>query len=145
MNLQKTLALSLALGTLLVLTGAAASAETITRATFTLPEQAYWNDVLLPAGDYTVSVDATISGISTVCLRGDGVIATFIVPAGAEQFSGQSELRLDGVNGTYVVRQFDSGAIGKSFRFPVSKTVRNQTLRGATHPLTVPVSAAAGS
>ncbi|HUE04221.1 MAG TPA: hypothetical protein VMR62_32020 [Bryobacteraceae bacterium] len=145
MNLQKTLALSLALGTLLSLTGATASAETITRATFTLPEQAYWNDVLLPAGDYTVSVDATISGVPTVSLRGEGVAATFIVPAGGEQFSGQSDLRLDGVNGTYVVRQFDSGAIGRSFRFPVSKAVPNQMLRGATQPVTVPVSAAAGS
>jgi hypothetical protein len=144
-NLQKTFAITLALGTVIALSATSARAETITRATFTLPEPAYWSSVLLPAGDYSVALDTTISGLPVVILRGEGISAAFVVPAGAEAYEGNSDLRLDQVNGTYVVREFDAGVIGRSFHFPVPKSVRNQMLRGRTEPVTVPVSTASGS
>jgi len=144
-NLQKRFALSLALVTLLGLTAAGASAQTITKATFSLPEPAYWNDTLLHPGDYTLSLDRTNSGVELVHLRGEGVTAMFFTPAGSEESSGHSCLRLDDLNGTYVIREFDEGPIGRSYRFGVPKAVRNLTLRGAARqPVTVPVSAAAG-
>jgi len=144
-NLHKRFALTLALVTLLGLTAAGASAATITKATFTLPAQAYWNSILLQPGEYTLSLDHSVSGIELVYLRGDSTNAMFMAPAGAEQSSGHSCLRLYDVNGTYVVREFDEGPLGRSYRFGVSKSVRNLTLRGsATQPVTVPVSTAAG-
>ena len=80
-----------------------------------------------------------------IFLRGDGVAAIFVAPAGSEEISGHSRLKVDDVNGTYVIRELDAGPIGRSYRFGVSKTVRNLTLRGAaTQPVTVPVSATAG-
>ena len=144
MNLHKRFALSLALLTLLGLTAAGASGETITKATFTLPAQAYWNDTLLQPGEYTLSLDRGLSGVEFVSVRGEGTTAILLAPAGSEEISGHSCLKADEVNGTYVIRELDAGPIGRSFRFGVSKTVRNLTLRGAvTHPVTVPVSAAA--
>ena len=144
MNLQKRFALTLALVTLPALTAVEAGAATITRGTFTLPAQAYWNDTLLQPGDYTLSVSGSISGVPTIVLRGENVRATFFAPAGSGDISERSLLKIDDVNGTYVIRELDAGPSGRSYRFGVSKAVRNQTLRGETQQLTVPVSPAAG-
>ena len=145
MNLHKRFALSLALVTLLGLTAVGASAETITKATFTLPAQAYWIDTLLQPGEYSLSVERGISGPNLIFLRGENLAAIFLAPAGSEETSSHSYLKLDDVNGTYVVRELDAGPIGRTYRFGVSKAARNSTLRGAaTQPITVPVSSAAG-
>lgn len=141
MNLHKRFALTMACVTLLGLTAAAASAETITKATFTLPAQAYWNDVLLQPGDYTLSLERNLSGIELVSIRGEGVAARFVVPAGSADGSGHSYLMVDEVNGTNVIRELNAASIGRSYRFGVSKTVRNLTLRGdAAQPASIPVS-----
>jgi hypothetical protein len=144
MNLHKTLVASL---TLLGIFGiaAAGAAETVTKGTFTLPAQAYWNDTLLQPGEYSLSLNRNLTGIDLVILRGEGVTATFLTPAGSADGTVRSCLKIDDVHGTYVIRELDAGVIGRSYRFGVSKAVRNLTLRGnATQPLTVPVSTAAG-
>ncbi|MGA3074407.1 MAG: hypothetical protein ABSG56_12010 [Bryobacteraceae bacterium] len=140
MNLQKRSALTLALVALLGLTAAGASAQTITKGTFTLPAQAYWNDILLQPGEYTLSLDRGISGAELVSIRGEGFAAMLLAPAGTDESSGHSCLRLDAVNGTYVIRELDAGRLAGSFKFGVSKKASNRTLRGsATQPVTVPV------
>lgn len=144
MNLIKRPALSLAFA-LLGVAAVGASAETITKGTFTLPAQAYWNDIQLQPGDYTLSVERAITGINTIFLRGEGSTAIIIAPAGSADSSGHSRLKLDEVNGTYVIRELDAGPIGRSYRFEVSKAVRNTMLSGAARqPVTVPVTSAAG-
>jgi hypothetical protein len=106
--------------------------------------EAYWNNTLLPPGEYTLSIGRGISRVDLVYLRGEGIAATFVTPAGSAESSGRSCLKVDDVNGTYVIREIDAGPIGRSYRFGVSKAVRNLTLRSAAKPVTVPVSAAAG-
>ncbi len=145
MNLQKRFALTLALVTLAALTAAGASAQTITQATFTLPTQTYWNDVLLQPGEYTLTLDRSLAGIQLVHVRGEGATATFLTPAGSEESYGHSCFKVDEVNGSYIIREFDSGLLGRSYRFAVSKAARNHLLSGAAaQPATVPVSTAAG-
>jgi hypothetical protein len=145
MNLQKRFALTLALVTLLALTAAGASAEPITKATFNLPVPAYWNNTLLQPGDYTLSLDRPYTGVSLVYLRGEGTSAVFFVPAGSNESSGHSHLKLEDVAGTYVIREFDEGPLGRSYKFGVPKALRDLTLRGAAkQPATIPVLAAAG-
>jgi hypothetical protein len=130
---------------LLALTAAGANAQTMIKATFSLPTAAYWNNNLLQPGDYSLSLDRANTGVEIVSLRGEGFSAVFFTPAGSDDSSGHSCLKLEDVNGTYVIRQFDEGPIGRSYRFDVPKVVRNQTLRGAAAPpVTVAVSAAAG-
>ena len=143
MNLQKRFALTLTLVTLLGLAAVGASAATITKATFTLPVAAYWNNTLLQPGAYTLSLDRSTTGVELIYLRGENISATFFTPAGAGESSGHSRLRVDDVDGTYVIREFDEGPLGKSYRFGMPKALRELTLRGAaTQPVTVPVSAA---
>ena len=142
MNFKRRCALTLACMTLIALTAVGASAETIQKGTFTLPAQTYWNDVLLQPGEYTFSLDRGISGAELVSLRSEGFTATLVVPAGAGETSGHDCLKLDDVNGTYVIRELDAG---RSYRFGVSKAVRNLPLRGANpQPTTVPISSVAG-
>lgn len=145
MNLHKGFALSLALLTLLGLTAAGASAETVSGGSFTLPVQAYWGNSLLPAGDYTLSLDRESSGIDLVFVRGEGISAMIMAPAGAAGMSTCSCLKVDEISGAYVIREFDAGVNGRSYNFAVSKAVRKMALSGSvTRPATVPVSAAAG-
>jgi hypothetical protein len=139
-NLQKRFALTMALVALLGLTAAGASAQTITKGTFTLPARAYWNDILLQPGEYTLSLDRGISGAELVSIRGEGFAAMLLAPAGTDDSSGHSCLRIDDFNGTYVIRELDAGRLAGSFKFGVSKKARNLTLRGsAAQPVTVPV------
>ena len=145
MNLQKRFALSLATVALLGLTAAGASASTIAKATFTLPAQAYWNSTLLQPGEYTLSLERNLSGIELLHVQGENIYATFVIPAGSEDTAGHSCLKMDDFNGTYVVRELDASQIGRTYRFGVSKAVRDLTLRGAaSQPVSVPLSAAAG-
>ena len=98
------------------LTAASASAAIVTKGNFTLPAQAYWNDTLLQPGEYTLSLERSISGVALVTVRGEGIAATFMTPSGAEDSAGKSCLKVDDVNGTYVIRQLDAGPLGGSYR-----------------------------
>ncbi len=137
MNLRKSIALSLSLATLSALTAAGASAATLTRGTFTLPAQAYWNDVLLQPGDYTLSISGEASGVRTIALTGDGVDTRFLAPSIAGDFTERSVLKMDQINGTYVVRELDAAPTHSTYHFGVSKSLKNQMARGEA--LAIPV------
>ena len=138
MNLRKRFAISLSLFALAGLAATAANAQTVLRGDFTLPEQAYWCNTLLPAGGYTLSLVRQPSGINMVFVKGEGLEATFMAPSNAEEVSERSVLKVDEINGTRVIRELDAGFLGKSYRFAVSKAVREMTLSGSiAKPLTV--------
>ena len=143
MNLQKRLAFTLAAAALFGLTAVAASAATITKGTFTLPAQAYWNDNLLQPGEYSLSLDRSATGAELVTVRGEGMAAVILVQVASQASSGHSCLKADEVDGTYVIRELDAGTSTGSYQFGVSKAARNLTLRGAAgRPVTVAVAAA---
>jgi hypothetical protein len=85
-------------------------------------------------------------GVGLITVRGEGVAATFLAPAGSrEETSGANCLKIENVNGAYVIRELDSSALNRSYKFGVSKTVRQMVLSGKAAPaVTVPVSPAAG-
>lgn len=130
MTLNKRFGLSLALAALSALTAVGADAATVARGTFTLPAQAYWNNMLLQPGEYSLSIDRTISGVPTIALKGEGITATFFAPLRSGDLVRHSALKLDEINGTYVVRELDAAPLGEGYRFAVSKTVKNQMARG---------------
>ena len=140
MELQR-FAQSFALVAVLGLTAAAASAQTGFRGKFELPAQAYWNNTLLPAGDYTLAVDYTPTGVSLFTVRGDGIKGTFLASgSGSEEGSGKNVLKLESVNGTYVIRALDSGSLNTSYKFAVAKSVKQVAFSGqAQPPVTVAV------
>jgi len=142
MNLQKSLTLSLALVTLLGLAAAGASAQTISKGSFTLPEDAYWENSLLPAGQYSIVFDRNTGGSGLISLRGEGVAVRFLAPAGYLVTSSRGRLKLEEVSGTYYVREFDDSVFGRAFRFSLPKAARQvATSAGVRQTVTVPVSA----
>ncbi|MGA2135053.1 MAG: hypothetical protein ABSH50_22435 [Bryobacteraceae bacterium] len=131
---------------LLGLTAMGASAQTVLKGTFDLPGQAYWNNTMLPAGEYNLSVSKDPTGVGVISVWGEGVKASFIAPAGLrEDASGSNCLRVENVNGAYVIRELDSSVLNRSYKFGVSKAARRTVLSGeAGSAVTVPVSPASG-
>ncbi|MGA2132841.1 MAG: hypothetical protein ABSH50_11150 [Bryobacteraceae bacterium] len=133
--------MNLALVTILASTAAVASANTVFKGTFDLPENAYWGNTLLPAGQYAFSVIQQPTGTSLIRLQGSDVNAMVLGPAGGPEAHGINCLKLEEVNGMYVVRELDTRVTGISFRFAVSKAVRNRVETESSNAWrTVPVS-----
>jgi hypothetical protein len=150
MNERTHLTIGLALtGLVLGLTTLKANAQSGLNGTFELPEATYWGSTLLQAGRYTISMSTKASDISRVPvihLSGEGVNAAFLAIATPAHESGRNYLDIANIGGTYVIRAFDSGLLGESFSFGVTKSVKNKALRASTEPaMAVPFSMAAGS
>jgi hypothetical protein len=150
MNVRKHLMIGLALtGLALGLSTLKADAQQALIGTFDLPEATYWGNTLLQPGRYTISMSTEahdISRVPSIHLSGEGVNAAFLAIATPAHSSGRNYLEIANISGTYVIRAFDSGLLGESFAFGVTKSVTNHALRASTEPATaVPVSMATGS
>jgi hypothetical protein len=150
MNVRKHLTISLALtGLALGLITVKANAQQGLKGTFELAEATYWGNTLLQPGRYTISMSTEahdISRVPSIYLSGEGVNAAFLAIATPAHSSGRNYLEIANISGTYVIRAFDSGLLGESFAFGVTKSVKNHALRASTEPATaVPVSMATGS
>lgn len=109
-----------------IVLGLSASVAKAEEATFTLPFQARWGRQVLEPGQYRMVVPSSTSGIQVFELTGNG--KTILLPTGGISYgmeSDRSYLELVNSDGMYTVREFNSGATGKSFRFPVWKTGAN--------------------
>ncbi|HEY3937896.1 MAG TPA: hypothetical protein VGL97_10725 [Bryobacteraceae bacterium] len=104
----------------------AMKADDTRRATFNLPVKAYWGDVLLSPGQYTMWIPVATHWPQVVALSAHG--KTVFVLAGIESAEPQSKgsyLELSKVNGSYVIDEFSSGISGKLFKVQKPKVVRN--------------------
>jgi len=124
---------AMALAAALGLTIPAANADQVYKGTFHLPYQTYWGGSVLEAGDYTVSMDGSSERFGVLRVQGENGSAT-ILPGPMEVHSGvgKGRLVLANVNGLYAIREFDAGAIGKSFSFPLPKTVHGVAAHGGS-------------
>jgi hypothetical protein len=150
MKIRKNLTISFALTALaLGLTTTQASAQPVLKGTFELPAAAYWGDTLLQPGHYTIWMSTEmrdIARVPTIHLSGEGVTKTFMATSMPKRESGRNYLEVVDIDGTYVVRAFGAGLLGRSFAFGVTKNVRNKALRASAGPaIAVPVSTGAGS
>jgi hypothetical protein len=129
MRLQKHFILTLALAaTVLGVTASRAGAAEVYKGTFTMPVDAYWSGSLLHAGEYSIWMNSDYMMTSVVHLRGENFQAAILTGAVTlRDASVGSRLVLEQINGTYVVRELKAGALGKDFRFGVSKVVQRQT------------------
>ena len=123
-----------------------AMAQDAFKGAFNLSTEAYWGRTLLAPGHYTVNV--TTDPTQTVHyfrLTGDGIQVNFVTgPATPDRISDRSTLRLENINGVYVVRHLDDGVFGQSYVFPVYKSARMNVQRASTgtpSQVTVPVTA----
>jgi hypothetical protein len=144
MTIRKHLTIGLALVALaLGLTTVRANAEPVLKGTFDLPTAAYWGNTLLQPGQYTIWMSTEVRDLAhapAIHISGEGVNVTFLAVARPAQESGRNFLDVANIDGTYVVRAFDAGAIGESFAFSVTKSVKNKALRASAEPaIAVPV------
>jgi hypothetical protein len=147
MNIRKNMTISLALAALaLGMTTTKAGAETRLKGSFELPGAVYFGDTLLQPGQYTIWMSAEArDGAPAIHVSGEGVTKTFFGLSKPTPESGRNCLKITGINGTYVVSSFDTGVLGRSYAFGMTKNVRNKMLRASTGPsIAVPVSTAAG-
>jgi hypothetical protein len=143
MNLRKHFTIGLALLALaLGFTTARANAQPVLKGTFELPTAAYFGDTLLQPGQYTIWMSTEVRDVThvpAIHLSGEGVNATFLAIATPAQESGRNFLDVANIDGTYVIRAFDAGAIGESFAFGVTKRVKNKALRASVEPPAIAV------
>ncbi len=135
MTIRKHFTIGLALiGLALSLTTARASAQPVLKGTFELPTAAYFGDTLLQPGQYTIWTSTEVRDLAhvpAIHLSGEGINKTFLAVARPEAETGRNYLDIANVDGTYVIRAFDAGAIGESFAFGVTKNVKNKALRAS--------------
>ena len=146
MNVRKHFTIALALAALaLGFTTARANAQPVLKGTFELPAAAYFGNTLLQPGQYTIWMSTEVRDVAhvpVIHLSGEGVNASFLAIARPQTESGRNYLDIANIDGTYVIRAFDSGSIGESFAFGVTRSVRNKALRASVEQpgMAVPVS-----
>ena len=149
MNIRKHMTISLALAALaLGMTTTIASAQPVLKGSFDLPGAVYFGDTLLEAGHYSISMSTEMRDLDytqRIRVSGEGVSKTFLAISKPIPESGRNCLKITGMDGTYVVTAFDTGVLGRSYSFRVTKSIRNKMLRASAGPrIAVPVSTAAG-
>jgi len=150
MNIRNNMTISFALTALALgmTTTTIASAQPVLKGSFELHAAAYWGDTLLQPGHYSISMSTEARDLEStqkIRVSGEGVSKTFLAISKPIPESGRNCLKVTGIDGTYVVRAFDAGVLGKAVAFGVTKNVRNKMLRASAGPsIAVPVSAAAG-
>ncbi len=108
---------------------------------FNLPFEAHWGSAVLPPGEYRLSGPSSTSSMNGVMyIYGDGK-AQMVVPftANPQPDSNRSFLRLMNVDGTYVVREFSSGAAGRSYLFGIPKTLQLRMTPAQEHQVATSV------
>jgi len=148
MNIFKHLTMTLALTALaLGVTTTQAMAQSAMKGAFELPRATYFGDTLLPAGQYKVWLSTAAKDLETVSaihLTGQGVRKTFLAISTSRRETERNYLEIADMGGVYVVRAFDSGTLGKSFGFGVTKNVKMKALDAQALPgISIPVSSGA--
>lgn len=148
MNTRKNLTIGLTLTALaLGLTTTQAMAQSALKGSFELPAAAYVGDTLLQAGHYRIWMSTNVRDLASVPaihVSGEGVEKTLLAISKPQRESGRNYLELADIDGTYVVRAFDAGVLGKSFAFGVTKNVRRTALLAHAAPaIAIPVSSGA--
>lgn len=109
-----------ALATGLGLTALQASAQ---QARFHLPFEAHWGNTVLEPGDYELALSAS-EPIPILHLSGDSKsIMVMSMLTGIKPTSNRSFIQLVNVNGSYFVKQYESGSTGKVFSYRVPKMI----------------------
>jgi hypothetical protein len=92
-----------------------------------------------------LSTDAKdLETVSAIHLTGQGVRKTFLAISTSRRETERNYLEIADMGGVYVVRAFDSGTLGKSFGFGVTKNVKMKALDAQVRPgISIPVSSGA--
>ena len=119
--------------TLAIALSLAASPVSAHEATFQLPFPVQLGNNVLQPGEYRMTMPSLPSPVGAIYLYGAGKVrVTVPITVGTQQETDRSYLELVNVGGTYFVRQFVSGELGKTYTFGVPKMVRHEVLANST-------------
>ncbi len=94
---------------------------------FTLPFEARWQNAVLPAGDYTISLRSAVVPY-TMFVRGAGKSVIIMGLSGNEKtISEKSALTLMRVGDSYVVRSLEAGQIGLDINYSAGSSHATHT------------------
>ena len=106
----------------LCLLAGAGKAQNAYQGKFTLPFEARWQNAVLPAGDYTISMPSATAPY-TMFVRGAGKSVIILGVSGNERVvSEKSELTLVKLGDSYVVRSLDAGQIGLDIDYSIGSS-----------------------
>ena len=120
------------IGAVSVLLGLFASGAVAEQGRFSLPFDAQWGSVRLPAGEYTLSTSVSLSEPRIITISGED--RTYYILATNEDLNDESAhnfLTVVNVSGRQFVREFYCGNTGKTFRFAVPKAAKVQLAKTA--------------
>ncbi len=149
MNIRKNMTIRFALAALaLGMTTTIASAQPVLKGSFELPTAVYFGDTLLQPGQYSISMNTEmrdLAYVQKISVNGEGVSKTFLAISNPTPESGRNCLKITRIDDTYVLAAFDSGILGRSYSFGLTRSVRTKILRASAGPnIAVPVFTAAG-
>ncbi len=113
-----------------------ANAQQYLNAKFTLPHEARWASNTLQPGEYHIRMSQGILASFLYLEREGKSVAILAGPVEREPVTDKGHIKLVDVDGTYVVREFDAGWVGKSFTFALPKHVKNTELGSTRRPET---------
>jgi hypothetical protein len=116
----------------------AANAQPAWVGKFTLPYEVHWNHAVLPAGDYTISVDSKSSPALIRATNGSRSIYTN-VPTAATSERGPASLLITGSGGQHTVRSMNSPLLGVSLVFQAIPKSEREALAKTGELESVPV------
>jgi hypothetical protein len=118
----------------LCLTAGLGKAQNAYQGKFTLPFEVRWQNAVLPAGDYTISLRSA-SVPYKMSVRGAGKSVILLGVSGSDRaVSEKSQLTLIKVGDSYVVRSLEAGQIGLDINYSAGSSHATHTAM-----VTVPV------
>jgi hypothetical protein len=104
---------------------------------FTLPYEVRWQNVTLPAGDYTFLIPSTDVLMSRMTITGpEGSMYELGNIVSHRQSSDRNVLILEQRGGTYFVRELDLSTVGAQIRYQLPKQSRQDKLLAKASPAT---------
>ncbi len=119
----------------------AANAQPTFSGKFTLPYEVHWGKTVLPAGDYSITMDRFDSA---AIVRSASGKARFITgfPTSGDSLKGGAFLYVTTNEGQHRVRYMNAPILGKALiHEPISKTEREEIAKGGGQALPVVVAA----
>jgi hypothetical protein len=125
-NFSRILAIA-TLGLIAVCSSAsAASAQSVFKGTFTLPEDVRWGNASLPAGDYSFSLKST-SLPAQISVQGPNGAAFIMTPSTDQRDQGDSSyLTIERRGGTRFVRTMYLADLGLELRYAAPSIPKNE-------------------
>ena len=95
---------------------------------FHLPFEARWGQAVLEPGDYSINTPEPSLGVTQFRVIDSKGKSLFELRSDMEnqKSAERSWLKLNNVNGEYVVREYSSGSSGRTYTFPVPRATQRQ-------------------